>query len=158
MEQGFPLQQTFDLFIKFGPLLLLQTRFITVKWKRALIDTGCTATLIHSDFLNVCKGTSIIEAVNGKEVICRGVSTVTMEIRGRLLRVEAIVINGIIEGVDVIVGMNVIRQLGGVTAVGFREVHCAVSTQPTAMTRKRSEPSPCKIKDKDFNASFDSER
>ena len=46
--------------------------------------------------------------MNGKEVVCRGVSTVMVEICGRLLRVEAIVMNEIIESVDVI------RQLGRV--------------------------------------------
>ena len=69
----------------------------------------------------------------------------------------------IIEGVDNIVGINVIRRLWGVTidensAIDFREAHCALNTQPTSMTRRNSGPSPCKIKAKDFSVSFDGER
>ena len=37
---------------------------------RALVNTGCTATLIHSDFSNGLMGTSSIKAVNRKEVAC----------------------------------------------------------------------------------------
>ena len=71
--------------------------------------------------------------------------------------------NEIIEGVDVIVGMDDISQLGEVTiyengAVEFRGVHCAVSTQTRAMTQENSGISLCKIKDKDFSVSFDGER
>ena len=43
-------------------------------------------------------------------------------------------------------------------AMELRGAHCAVSKQPTAMTRKNSGLSPCKIKDKDFSGSFDGER
>ena len=56
-----------------------------------------------------------------------------LEIRERLLREEAIVINEIIESVDVI------SQLGGITiyengAMEFRGVQFTVITQPTART------------------------
>ena len=69
---------------------------------------------------------SSIKTVDGKEVVCRGVSTVILKIHEQLLRAEAIVMNEIIEGMDVI------SQLGGVTfyendTVEFRKVHCAVS-------------------------------
>ena len=69
----------------------------------------------------------------------------------------------IIGGVDVIMGKNVISQLGRVTlyengAMKFRGAHCVVITQPTAMTRKNSGTSPCKVKDKNFSQSFDGER
>ena len=76
---------------------------------------------------------------------------VKLKIRGRLLRVEAIVMSENIESVNIIVGINVIRRLGGVTiyengAVEFRGAHCAISTQP--MTDRSCGPSPCKIKDR----------
>ena len=88
-------------------------KLVEGKETKALVDTGCTATLIHSDFSNCCRGTSSIKAVDGKEVVCR----VTLEIRVRLLRMKAIVTNEIINGFDVIVGMGVISQLRG----GFSE-------------------------------------
>ena len=71
--------------------------------------------------------------------------------------------NEMIDDVDIIGGMDVISQLGGVTiyengTVEFRVVHCVVSMQPTVMTHENSGTSPRKIKDKNFSASFDSER
>ena len=63
---------------------LLPTIKVLVKGKeaRTLVNTECTATLIHLDFLNSCRGTSSIKTVEEKEVVCRGVSTVMLEICG----------------------------------------------------------------------------
>ena len=47
--------------------------------------------------------------------MCREISRVTLGIHGRLLRVKVIVMNEIIDGVDVIVSIDIISQLGGVT-------------------------------------------
>ena len=90
------------------------------KETRTLVDTGCTAMLFHSNFSNGCRFTSSINAVNEREVVCRGVSTMMLEIHGWLLRVEAIVIDEIIEGID--------------GTMEFRRTHCAVSIQTMAMT------------------------
>ena len=54
------------------------------KEARALVDIGCTATLIHSGCSNGCRSKSSMKAVNKKEVVCRGVSAVMLEIYGRL--------------------------------------------------------------------------
>ena len=79
------------------------------------------------------------------------------------MRAEVIVMNEIIETVDIIVGMDVIGQLEGFTIyengiMEFRGVHCEVNMQPTVMTCKSSRTSLCKIKDRDFNVSFDGKR
>ena len=55
--------------------------------------------------------------------------------------------------------MDVISQLRGVIiyengAVELRGVHCAVSTQPTAVTCENSGTSLCKVNDKDFTTSL----
>ena len=109
---------------------LLPTIKVLVEGKeeKALVNTGWTAMLIYSEFLNACKSMSSIKPVNGKEVVCRGVSIVT-EICGWLLKAEIILMNEIIEGVAIIVGMDIVSQLGGVTiyengTMEFRGVHC----------------------------------
>ena len=132
-----------------GSLLTIKV-LVNGKETRALVNIGYTTTLIHSDFSNGCKDTNSIKAVNGKEVACREVSTVTLEIRGRLLRVKTIVMSEMIEGVDIIVGMDVISRLGEVTVnedgTGeVRGVHCAVSKLPASMRHRNSGLSPCKI-------------
>ena len=61
--------------------------------------------------------------------------------------------NHIIDGIDVIIGMDVINEMGGVTIkeaeVKFGDVHCAVAAHRLNV---------CKIEDKDFEANFVGEK
>ena len=61
--------------------------------------------------------------------------------------------NRIIDGIDIIIGMDVINEMGGVTIkeaeVKFGDVHCAVAAHWLNV---------CKIEDKDFEANFDGEK
>ena len=60
--------------------------------------------------------------------------------------------NHIIDGINIIIGMDVINEIGGVTIkeaeVKFGDVHCAVAAHWL---------NACKIEDKDFEANFDGE-
>ena len=61
--------------------------------------------------------------------------------------------NRLIDGIDVIIGMDVINEMGGVTIkeaeVKFGDVRCAVAAHRLNV---------CKIEDKDFEANFDGEK
>ena len=61
--------------------------------------------------------------------------------------------NCITDGIDVIIGMDVINEMGGVTIkeaeVKFGDVPCAVAAHRMNV---------CKIEDKDFEANFDGEK
>ena len=61
--------------------------------------------------------------------------------------------NHIIDGIDVIIGMDVINEMGGVTIkkaeVKFGDVHCAVAAHRLNVW---------KYEDKDFEANFDGEK
>ena len=78
-----------------------------------------------------------------------------MEIKvcGVPVKVEAILMNHIIDGIDVIIGMDVINEIGGGTIkkakVKFGDVHCVVAAHRMNV---------CKIVDKDFEANFDGEK
>ena len=66
--------------------------------------------------------------------------------------------NRIIDRIDVIIGMDVINEMGGVTIGGvtikeaevkFGDVHCAVAAHQLNV---------CKIEDENFEANFDGEK
>ena len=94
-----------------------------------------------------------LKAVDGRDIKCNGARQVEIKIRGVRVKVEAILMNHIIDGIDVIIGMDVISEMGGVTIkeaeVKFGDVLCAVATHRLNVF---------KIEDKDFEANFDGEK
>ena len=78
-----------------------------------------------------------------------------MEIKvcGVRVKVKAILMNHIIDGIDIIIGMDIINEMGGVTIkkaeVTFEDVHCAVAAHWLNVY---------KIEDKDFEANFNGEK
>ena len=119
----------------------------------ALVDTGCTTTLINSRLMSGCGRCGTVKAVDGRDIKCKGVWQVEIKVRGVRVKVEAILMNRIIDGINVIIGMDVINEIGGVTIkeaeVKFGDVHCAVAAFRLNV---------CKIEDKDFEANFDGEK
>ena len=119
----------------------------------ALVDTGCTTTLINSRLMSGCSRCGIVKAVDGRDIKCKRARQVEIKVRGVQVKVEAILMNRIIDGIDVIIGMDVINEMGGVTIKEaeekFGDVHCAVAAHRLNV---------CKIEDKDFEANFDGEK
>ena len=76
-----------------------------------------------------------------------------IKVRGVRVQVGAILNNCIIDGINVIIGMDIINEMGGVTIkeveVKFGDVHRAVAAHWLNV---------CKIEDKDFEANFDGEK
>ena len=96
-----------------------------------LVDTGYTTTLINSRLMSGCGRCSTVKAVDGRDIKCKGAWQVEIKVCGIRVKVEAILMNHIIDGIDVIIGMDVINEMGGVTIkkaeVKFGDVHCAVA-------------------------------
>ena len=94
-----------------------------------------------------------MKAVDGRDIKCKGIRQVEIKVHGVQVKVEAILMNRIIDGIDVIIGMDIINEMGGVTikesGVMFEDVHCAVAAHRLNV---------CKIEDKDFEANFDGEK
>ena len=62
-----------------------------------------------------CQGEeSKLVAVDGREIICEGERNVELTVQGTQLGIKAIVLRRLIDGIDVVLGMDVISQMGGV--------------------------------------------
>ena len=119
----------------------------------ALVDTGCSTALINSRLMSGCGRCGTVKAIDGRDIKCKGAWQVEIKARGVRVKVEVILMNRIIDGIDIIIGMDVINEMGGVTIkkaeVKFGDVHCAVAAHRLNV---------CKIEDKDFEANFDGEK
>lgn len=100
---------------------------------------------------------------DGREVKCNGTSIVRLMVRGMSLTIQAIVINKIVTGVDVVLGMDAIARLGGVTvhrnSVRFGGHQGAAGVQfEKGVTGTTGLDKSCTIEDQDFSAHFDGEK
>ena len=95
---------------------------------RALVDTGCTATLLIPEIAEDWNGKSRITVVDGRDLDCKGISLVKLVVSGMKLNINAVVRDRMVEGIDLVMGMDAIHQLGGVLINGdeldFRTAKC----------------------------------
>ena len=99
----------------------------------ALVDTGCTTTMVKTHLVTGWNGSGRVVGFDGRNVKCCGTSNIELELEGRQLSVEAIVNDRLVPGVEAIIGMDVICQLGGVTVdedgVKFGTARCDATVQ-----------------------------
>jgi ribonuclease HI len=81
---------------------------------RALVDTGCSKSIVVPRLSGDCYGDRIVIAVDGSRVHCRGESIIPITIEGCTLTVSCVVADRLLKGVEAILGMDVITALGGV--------------------------------------------
>ena len=101
---------------------------------RALVDTGCTNSMIRGSHGEVVSGCTSVSAFDGSQVQCRGTVRVTCDVRGRELVIDMIVVETLIKGIDIVLGLDVINELGGVHIHGMAvkfgsESVCAIGQQ-----------------------------
>lgn len=112
-------------------LTALPTVNITVRDRRvnALVDTGCSRTIVAPYLSEGSRGSKCdVVAVDGSRVRCLGESVVSAIVAGVPVRMDCIVAARLVEGVDVILGMDVINELGGVSVHnGHVEFRCQQS-------------------------------
>ena len=127
---------------------------------RGLVDSGCTKTIVHSKLVTDCTGETLIRAFDGRQVRCRGYAMVELMIDKRQLTINAVVSDKMINGVDIVVGLDVIREFGGVK---IREGHVQFLNNDCALVAA-SDDGPrhvgenlglCEVEDEDFHAVFD---
>ena len=87
---------------------------------RALVDTGCTTTMIHDRFAEVVSGVAIVSAFDGRQVRCKGASNVEITVAGKKMNQDVTVVSEMVEGFDLVLGMDVIAALGGVEVSGSK--------------------------------------
>ena len=97
---------------------------------KALVDMGCTTTMVHERLTDSVSGEAIVSAFDGREVRCKGSSEVGMVVAGESMKREVTVVSDMVEGVDLVLGMDIIEVLGGVKIWGNKVQFgnlCAVS-------------------------------
>ena len=116
----------------------------------AVVDTGATRTVIAERLIPHRKSAEVMEmkVAGGGSVKCQ-VCNVQVQISGRTLNVLACVMKKVIPGKEMLIGMDLINRVGGVSVnssgkVKFGERVCTMINDP-----KYS------ITDKDFDANFD---
>ena len=124
----------------------------------ALVDTGCSNTMIRSRFVDQWTGKVHTKAFDGRTVKCKGTACIELEVAGEKVSTAATVLDEIIGSIDVVLGMDVIDKLGGVAVgdktVQFGRVACTVVEGYETKGEKQT-PTEIVIQDKDFEAKFD---
>lgn len=86
---------------------------LSVNVVRALVDTGCSTTVVRAQVVENCEGECRMTAFDGREFKCQGVCWVDLVVVEMPLKVHAIVSDKIISaGIDEVMGMDVIEWLG----------------------------------------------
>ena len=82
---------------------------------RALVDTGCTTTIADPRIVStMSKNNEHIIAVDGSEVMC-SVWRLRLSIAGHDVNTQCLVLSSMLEQFKLVIGMDNIQQLGGVT-------------------------------------------
>ena len=122
---------------------------------RGLLDTGCSRTIIKSCLASKWFGRSCVRAFDGFASECKGFAWVDVEVNGMLAKVKVIVAEKLIGGIDAVIGIDVMQQLG---PIHFPGGTISLASSPA---EKVSCGSACvadeaiKLEDKDFSANFD---
>ena len=123
------------------------------KSAKALVDTGCTRTMVHEGLTLTGRATgeTVLAAFDGREVKCKGSVRAEMSVGKETVSQEVMVMDWIVGGIDAVIGMDTISRPGCVMVqeklVQFGNM-CAI-----ACGEKRRPD----IVDKDFEAYFDGE-
>ena len=128
---------------------------------KALVDTGCQQTVISQQMceregLRPTGPRHIVTMLNGEQTMCCGEVLAEFSVNGIIVTSRCLVAAALVCDADVILGMDVIRYLGGVcigsqSEVSWGHQHCAVGVISHANDRR------IHIDDTDFTASFDGE-
>ena len=120
---------------------------------RALVDSGCTRTIAAR---RLVKKFSVnggwVLAVDGSKVKC-GVGQLVMSISGMDMTACCLVLGNLISAFDVIIGMDIIQLLGGVT-IGPDRVVSFDGQDGKGCAAAVSKVEQLEIDDADFSAKF----
>lgn len=121
---------------------------------RALVDSGCSRTVVREGLCKVQGPSCDVTAVDGSRVVCEGRSDAVINVRGVSVKVWCVVTKKLLSAVDAVLGMDVIAEMGGVmimdgARVEFGKRLCSVGCISASNEKHLV------IKDKDFSAEFD---
>ena len=87
---------------------------INGKSAKALVDTGCTRTMVREGLTGRATGETVLAAFDGREVKCKGSAHAEMSVGEETVSQEVMVMDWIVGGIDAVIGMDTISRLGGV--------------------------------------------
>lgn len=120
----------------------------------ALIDTGCTRSMVVRRLASATAGSTSVLAFDGREVKCLGYDRVKVRIGEETVEEDVRVVETLVGSVEFILGMDIIDRLGGVT-VGGDEVRVGKAGVCVMTLCRERKPD---VEDKDFDAWFDGEK
>ena len=77
-----------------------------------LVDTGCSQTIVSSRLLSSTNNPKRIVAVDGRVVRCEGEMDCSLIVSGIRVKVKCVILKNLLDGVDVVLGLDVIGLLG----------------------------------------------
>ena len=119
--------------------------------RRALVDSGCSQTIVLCSLVRSSASTKEILSIDGRRVLA-GESKCKLEVHCCQLEVCCLTLPRLPAGIEVVIGMDVIEWLGGVT-IGDKEVRFGKNA-PMALASQTL----LEIDDQDFSAFFDGSR
>ena len=133
---------------------------------RAMVDCGCTKTLVHKDWCDEWQRKDVeMLTIAEAKFKCLGIATIRMQTMGGLSTEMGVNVMGTKPfGYQCILGLDAIRRLGGVTIPGDRpvefcaEVCAAAAAVATPVTRPSSSTTgvaELRVEERDFAARFD---
>ena len=151
---------------------------------QALVDTGCSQSMVEAKLVHGVVGSGRkVATVDGRMIFGIGETEVALEIDGKCLDVTCLVMPKLVDSVELIIGMDVINEFGGVVvdSSGAKFVGCMAATAELAVDRqvcssvpgRRQRPGGVElcgaaamadlakevtISDTDFDAHFDGEK
>ena len=124
-------------------------------FRRALVDTGCTTTIVHSTVVAECRNSSSsVIAFDGSVIQCKRRGGLEITVGEVIITVDAIVVERIVKGVDIVLDLDAITQLGGVTIhngmIKFGHVQITATACADPISELADANDACIIKDTDF--------
>ena len=124
----------------------------------ALVDSGCTRTLVHESVCRRWRGGAVrVVTVSGEQLECAGTSDVSIAVSSCAVEVSALVVRERPLGFGVILGMDAIQALGGVTVRSPCEVRfaCEETSCTVAGVAAEDSQTELKVEKDDFVVTFD---
>ena len=118
----------------------------------ALVDTGCTQSMVVKGLATKVVPSEIsVAAFDGRKAKCLGHSQVNMMIGGESTFGEVKVLDMLVGGLEVVLGMDIINKLGGVTVVNNSVKFGKTNICAMSIVQERTP----EVSDEDFEAYFD---
>ena len=123
-------------------------------WCQAMVDSGCTRTIVHASKCKKWRRRAVVmKQIGGDGWRCQGTAKVLVEAKGGgEAEVSVNVTTAKPFGFECVLGMDVIKRMGGVTILDEATAVFGTERGTSAAAVQQGE---LRVDEKDFNAAFD---